>query len=119
MEGAALDKYLLELGFELDDLLASFDSAFQDPEILLKRRKFEAARRKPLVLPGSPSATVLSFDQSRKREIFAAVKRQVAATGEMTVAARNQKIDSEDDLDSFLEACFNLGVIDENGDLKE
>ena len=53
LEGAALDKYLLELGFELDDLLASFNSAFQDPEILLKRRKFEAARRKPLVLPGS------------------------------------------------------------------
>ena len=119
LEGAALDKYLLELGFEPGDLLASFDSAFQDPEIAAKRRKFEAARRKPSVLAGSPSATVLSFDPSRKRQIFASVKKHVDATGEMTVAARNQRIESEDDLDSFLEACFRLGVIDENGDLKE
>ena len=119
LEGAALDKYLLELGFEPDDLLASFDSTFQDPEIAAKRRKFEAAKRKPSVLAGRPSATVLSFDPSRKREIFAAVKKHVAATGEMTVAARNQRIESEDDLDSFLDACFRLGVIDENGDLKE
>jgi hypothetical protein len=36
----------------------------------------------------------------------------------MTIAARNQRIEAEEDLDSFLEACIKLGVIDENGNLK-
>jgi len=38
-------------------------------------------------------------------------------TNDMTIAARNQKIDDEGDLDSFLEACLRLGVIDSDGNL--
>jgi hypothetical protein len=37
----------------------------------------------------------------------------------MTIAARNRRIESDDDLDSFLEACLQLGLIDESGKLKE
>lgn len=37
----------------------------------------------------------------------------------MTLAARNQKLDAEEDMDAFLEACIRLGIIDENGNLKE
>jgi hypothetical protein len=37
----------------------------------------------------------------------------------MTIAARNRRIESEDDLDSLLEAWLRLGVIDESGNLKE
>jgi hypothetical protein len=36
----------------------------------------------------------------------------------MTIAARNQKIEDEADLDSFLEACVRLGLIDSEGNLK-
>ena len=51
--------------------------------------------------------------------MFAAVRGRMESTGEMTLAARNKKIESEEDLDSFLEACVKLGVINENGDLKD
>jgi hypothetical protein len=37
----------------------------------------------------------------------------------MTLAARNRKIEAPEDLDSFLEACLRLGLIDEDGNLKE
>jgi hypothetical protein len=119
LDGTALDAYLLELGLDPDDLLASFDAVFQDPEIAAKRRQFAAARSRSQASVNVPTASILSFNASRKREIFAAVKKRVDATGEMTVAARNRRIESDDDLDSFLEACLRLGVVDENGNLKE
>ena len=64
-------------------------------------------------------ALILSFDPVRKREIFATVKKHADATGDMTIAARNRRIESEDDLDCLLEAWLRLGVIDESGNLKE
>jgi hypothetical protein len=119
LKGAELDAYLLELGLDPDDLLASFDVVFQDPEIAAKRRMFEAARRRSQASADAPSALILSFDPARKREIFATVKKRADATGDMTIAARNRRIESEDDLDSLLEAWLRLGVIDESGNLKE
>ena len=56
---------------------------------------------------------------AKKRAIHSAVTKRVDITGEMTIAARNQRIESDDDLDSFLEACLRLGLIDESGKLKE
>jgi hypothetical protein len=114
-----LDAYLLELGLDPDDLLASFDAVFQNPEIAAKRRMFEAARRRSQASADTPSALILSFHAARKREIFATVKKRADATGDMTIAARNRRIESEDDLDSLLEAWLRLGVIDESGNLKE
>jgi hypothetical protein len=59
-----------------------------------------------------------SWDIARKRQIFKAVQERSLQTKQMTIAARNQKIDAEEDLDSFLEACIRLGVIDQDGNLK-
>jgi hypothetical protein len=119
LEGAELEAYLLELGLDPDDLLASFDAIFHDPAIAAKRRIFEAARKRSQVLADAPSALILSLDSARKREIFATVKKHADATGDMTIAARNRRIESEEDLDSLLEAWLRLGVIDESGNLKE
>jgi hypothetical protein len=119
LEGAALDEYLLALGLEPNNLLASFDAVFQDPEIAAKRRKFLAARQRSHATPLPVTASVLAFETSKKRAIFDALKKRVDSTGDMTIAARNRRIESDDDLDSFLEACLRLGLIDETGKLKD
>ncbi|MEY9120640.1 hypothetical protein [Bradyrhizobium yuanmingense] len=119
LEGPALDEYLLALGMDPNDLLESFDAVFQDPEIAAKRRKFAAARQRSRESQAPLSASVLSFEPSKKREILAALTKRVDVTGDMTIAARNRRIESDDDLDSFLEACLRLGLIDESGKLKE
>ena len=119
LEGAALDEYLLALGLNPNDLLESFDAVFQDPEIAARRRKFMAARQRSHAPQAPLSASILSFEPSRKRAIFDAVKKRVDATGDMTIAARNRRIESDDDMDNFLEACLRLGLIDETGKVKE
>ena len=65
------------------------------------------------------STSIFSFEPSKKREILSSVAKRVEVTGDMTIAARNRRIESDDDLDSFLEACLQLGLIDESGKLKE
>jgi len=119
LEGPALDEYLLALGMDPNDLLESFDAVFQDPVIAAKRRKFAAARQHSRVSQASLSALIFSFEPSKKREILSAVTKRVDVTGDMTIAARNRRIESDDDLDSFLEACLRLGLIDESGKLME
>jgi hypothetical protein len=119
LEGPALDKYLLALGMDPNDLLESFDAVFQDPEIAAKRRKFAAARQRSREPQARLSASIFSFEPSKKREILSSVAKRVEVTGDMTIAARNRRIESDDDLDSFLEACLQLGLIDESGKLKE
>lgn len=119
LEGAALDEYLLALGMDPNDLLESFDAVVQGPEIAAKRRKFAAARQRSDRPQAALNASIFSFEPSRKREVFDAVRKRVDATGDMTIAARNRRIESDDDLDSFLEACLRLGLIDETGKLKE
>src|SRR5687767_13872007 len=100
LEGAALDEYLLSLGMDLNDLLEGFDAAFQDPEIAAKRRRFAAARRRNNESPWPLGAAILSFEPSKKREIFEVVTKWADATGDMTIAARNRRIESDNDLDS-------------------
>jgi hypothetical protein len=119
LEGSELDEYLIALGMDPNDLLESFNAVFQAPEIAAKRRKFAAARQRPRESQTSLSALVLSFDPAKKREIHSAVTKRVDLTGDMTIAARNRRIESDNDLDSFLEACLRLGLIDESGQLKE
>jgi hypothetical protein len=119
LEGSELDEYLIALGMDPNDLLESFDAVFQAPEIAAKRRKFAAARQRPRESHPPLSALVLSFDSAKKREIHSAVTKRVDLTGDMTIAARNRRIESDNDLDRFLEACLRLGLIDESGKLKE
>jgi hypothetical protein len=119
LEGPALDEYLLALGLNPNDMLEGFEAVFQDPEIAAKRRKFLAARQRSHEPQVPLNASILSFEPSRKRAIFDVVKKRVDAVGDMTIAARNRRIESDDDLDSFLEACLRLGIIDETGKLKE
>jgi hypothetical protein len=118
IHGSELDEYLAEIGFDPADLLRSFESSLASYETKAKRRRFDAAREHVAISRGRPPATLLAFELSRKREVFAVVTAHIKTTGEMTLAARNQKIEAEEDLDSFLDACFRLGMIDENGNLK-
>jgi hypothetical protein len=117
MKGAVLDEFLSHAGFEPSDLLASFDESLRLMEAAAGRKRFDAARA--LLSSSRPKNNVLNLEVSRKRSVFAAVKDRMESTGEMTLAARNKKIESEDDLDSFLEACVRLGIINEYGDLKD
>lgn len=63
------------------------------------------------------TAVLLAFEPDRKREIFERIRQQTEVSGEMTIAARNKRIESDKDLDSFLEACLRLGLIDEDGEI--
>ena len=117
MKGEALDEFLSRVGFDPSDLLADFDGSLRLMEAAAGRKKFEAARA--LLSSNRLKSNVLNLEASRKRSVFAAVRGRMESTGEMTLAARNKKIESEEDLDSFLEACVKLGVINENGDLKD
>lgn len=117
MKGAELDEFLSHAGFEPNDLLASFSESLRSLEATAGRKKFEAARA--LLSSSRLENKVLSLDASRKRSVFAELKKRMETTGEMTLAARNKKIESEEDLDTFLQGCFELGVINENGDLKD
>ncbi|RYG99168.1 MAG: hypothetical protein EON58_04865 [Alphaproteobacteria bacterium] len=118
-------------GLEEDELDAFLRDMDQDPDAVLKTgeavRKSSIAEARLARLRGAQqelkankklnTATLLSFDLDRKRQIFDVVKQRSEATGEMTLAARNQRIDSDKDLDSFLEACLRLGLINEAGDI--
>ncbi|WP_375786917.1 hypothetical protein ACE10Z_04860 [Bradyrhizobium sp. Pha-3] len=117
LEGGALDEYLSQMGFKPKELLVDFEASLRVLDATKGRRRFDMARA--VLSSNSPSSNVLNLEASRKQSVFTAVKERMAATGEMTVAARNQRIASEEDLDSFLAACLRLGVIDENGDLKD
>jgi hypothetical protein len=83
-----------------------------------KRERFEEARRQVRQKGVTDFGKVLSFDLAKKKEIMAAISDHAAKSNEMTIAARNRKIDDEEDLDSFLEACLRLGLIDGEGNLK-
>ena len=49
---------------------------------------------------------ILSLDVARKKQIIATVRDHADRTNEMTIAARNRKIEDEGDLDAFLKrAC--------------
>jgi hypothetical protein len=118
LKGKELDEYLASLGLAPEDLLQDYakalDAAFAAP----KRARFEEARRQVRQRKGADSGKILSFDVARKKQIMAAISDHAERTNDMTIAARNQRIEDEGDLDSFLEACVRLGLIDSEGNLK-
>ncbi|MGM4903321.1 hypothetical protein AB8B21_30810 [Tardiphaga sp. 866_E4_N2_1] len=113
LDGNELDMFLTECGFEPASLLRDFDRFVLSTKA--GRRRFEAA--KIALSRPKPAARVAHLVGARKQQIFDDVKRAMATSGSMTIAAR--KIESVNDLDRFLEACLDLGIIDENGDMKD
>lgn len=119
LKGNDLDLYLRDIGLNPDELLEANSKALNNALSASKRARFELAREHVRKRPAAATSQVVSFDLAKKRDIMASIKAMSAKTGAMTIAARNQKMETEQDLDSFLEACLALGVIDDNGNLKE
>lgn len=119
LNGQALDEYLTGIGLNPGVLLEDYAKGVDAASIASKRARFEEARHHVRLLAGAKDARIIALDLPKKRQIQAAIRERAARTNEMTIAARNQKIVDEQDLDSFLEACVRLGLIDEDGNLKE
>lgn len=119
LKGNELDDYLASIGLSPQDLLRDYSRARDAAIATPKRARFEEARglvqQKKVVDFGN----ILSFDPAKKRQIMAAIRDRADKTNEMTIAARNRRIEDESDLDVFLEACLRLGMIDSDGNLKE
>lgn len=119
LEGRELDEYLIDFGLHPDILLENYEKALNAARSASKRNRFEAARRRVHQKKSVDIAKILSFDLAQKKAIMNAIRVHAAKTHDMTIAARNQKIDDEKDLDSFLEACVRLGLIDASGNLQK
>ena len=119
LKGKELDEYLVSLGLSPNDLLQKYAGALDAACAAPKRALFEEARRQVRRNKGAEVGKMISFDLAKKKEIMAAIKKHAVRTNNMTIAARNQRIEDEDDLDSFLEACLRLGVIDAEGNVQE
>jgi hypothetical protein len=117
LEGHELDMFLREVGLEPDELLHHYEQCVDGAALALKRSRLEEARQQIRNKNRWTSSNVVSLTVVQKRQIFATIRERTAEMKDMTVAARNQRIDAEEDLDSFLEACVKLGVIDEYGNL--
>ena len=118
LKGEDLDRHLSEIGLKPDAALQKYASTMDAAVLGSKRARFEQAKLRVKGRTAAAKTNVMAFDLSRKKEIMSAIRSMAARSNEMTIAARNQKIESEQDLDSFLEACMALGVIDEEGNLK-
>jgi hypothetical protein len=118
LEGKELDEYLASIGLAPDRLLQDFAEALNAACAARKRARFEEARRQLRQKSSPEFGKIFSFDLAKKKAIMAAIRDHAARTKDMTIAARNQKIEDEGDLDSFLEACVRLGLIDGEGNLK-
>ena len=118
LNGKELDEYLTSVGLLPGDLLKGHEKALAAANTSLKRARFEEARRQVQQRKDPAVAKVLSFDLTRKKEIMAAIRDHAKRTNDMTIAARNQRIEDEKDLDNFLEACVRLGMVDDEGNLK-
>jgi hypothetical protein len=118
LKGKELDEYLAGIGLVPEALLQDYAKALDAACAAPKRARFEEARRQVRQKTGADFDKIRSFDVARKKEIMAAIRDHAARTNEMTIAARNQKIEDGGDLDSFLEACVRLGLIDSEGNLK-
>jgi hypothetical protein len=118
LEGKELDEYLAGIGVAPDGLLQDYAKALNAACAAQGRERFAEARRQVRQKGDAEFGKIVSFDVAKKKEIMAAIGERAAKTNEMTIAARNRKIDDEGDLDGFLEACVRLGLIDREGNLK-
>jgi len=119
LSGKDLDDYLTSIGLVPNALIGAYSGGIRSAVAAPKRARFEEARRQIRQRQVPTSATILTFDIGRKKEIAACIRALADTTSHMTVAARNRKIENENDLDVFLDACLQLGVIDEEGNVKD
>jgi hypothetical protein len=119
LKGKELDEYLAGIGLSPEDLLRDYSRAMDTAIAGPKRARFEEARSLVRQRKVADFGKILSFDLAKKKEIMAAIRDRADRTNEMTIAARNRKIEDENDLDVFLEACLRLGLIDSAGNLKD
>jgi hypothetical protein len=117
--GKELDEYLAEIGLKPEDLVQDYAKALDAVSAARKRARLQEARQQLRQTTKVDFSKILSFDLRKKQQIMAAIRDHAARTKEMTIAARNQKIEDEGDLDGFLEACLHLGLIDSEGNLKK
>lgn len=121
LHGADLEKYLLDIGMNPDDLVQQYKNTLDRVLAADKRAKFEEAKRfiqsKDALQKRKPN--VVTFDLDRKRKVMELIKAFTDRTSGMTVAARNRRIEAEEDLNTFLEASVALGIIDEEGNIIE
>jgi hypothetical protein len=106
------------LDVSTDDSLELFANATAAANKSIKRLQYEAAKSAVLANEGCGPIKFASYDIAHKKEIFARVQICAANTGVMTIAARNRTITVESYIDAFLEACFRLGLIDIEGNLR-
>ena len=119
LKGKELDEYLADIGLKPKDLVQDYAKALDAVSAARKRARLEGARQQLRQTTKVDFSKILSFDLRKKQQIMAAIRDHAARTKEMTIAARNQKIEDEGDLDGFLEACLHLGLIDSEGNLKK
>lgn len=119
LHGDELDAFLQSVGLDVKTLARSYTETIRAAITQTKRAEFDRARNRISNQETRSPMKIVTLDVGRKRQILAAINERVARTKEMTVAARNRKIDAEQDLDTFLEACVRLGLIDEEGNLRD
>jgi hypothetical protein len=119
LKGKELDEYLAGIGLTPEGLLQDYSKALDATSASRKRARLEEARQQLRQAAKVDFGKIRSFDLPKKKEIMATIRDHAVRTQEMTIAARNQKIEDEGDLDSFLEACLRLGLIDSEGNLKK
>lgn len=119
LDGTALDEFLKEIDLDPTALVDSYQKSIVSAVHAKQRERFESAQRYVRSKKSPEKSKVISFDINRKRDILSAVQCRATKSGGMTVAARNQKLASDDDIDSLLEAYVRLGIIDADGNLKE
>lgn len=119
LEGEALDEFLTDIGQDPAALLEQSKSAMAGAVRRQKMVRFENVRKQLRRRTPPNTATISGFDLAKKQDLLRRIKKHSEDSGEMTIAARNQKIESEEDLDAFLEACLRLGLIDEDGNMKD
>lgn len=118
LEGDALDAFLVEIGEDPDRLLAHSAAAKIAALAAQGQDRLRDARARVKARRAQNTTTIVSFDIAKKRALLEAIRVRGEQTGDMTLAARNRTIESEEDLDSVLEAFLRLGIIDEQGEIK-
>ncbi len=118
LEGDALDAFLVEIGEDPDRLLAHSAAAKIAALAAQGQDRLRDARARVKARRAQNTTTIVSFDIAKKRALLEAIRIRGEQTGDMTLAARNRTIESEEDLDSVLEAFLRLGIIDEQGEIK-
>lgn len=119
LEGDALDDFLTSAGLDPRKLVGHYDDNARAAELSVKRSRFEEAIKRVHADHAKQPFNIVSFDLSKKQRVLTAIKERARKTNQMTIAARNEKISAETDVDAFLEACIRLGVIDQDGNLLE